>query len=260
MRPTRNTSAHTRSTLPPPSPFAPGALAFFRALARNNEREWFNRHRQQYDEQVKTPMLEILSWLNTQFARFAADHVTEPRKAIYRLHRDTRFSKDKTPFKLNISAMFGHRLLSKNYCAGFYFHVSATETFIGCGVYMPEPAQLQAIRRAIRDDLAGFRKLITDPKLKRTMGTLQGESLRRVPKGFDPDDPAADYLRMKQWCFYRELPAEAALDKSFAPTVARCFEACAPFNAYLNNILLAQRREEAGEDIDPIPRRPEPMF
>lgn len=245
--------------MPPPAPFTPAALTFFRSLARNNDRTWFNKHRQAYEDRVKTPMLDTLAWLNTQFARFAADHVTEPKKAIYRLHRDTRFSKDKTPYKLNVSAMFGHRILLKNYCAGYYFHVSATEAFIGCGVYMPEPEQLKAIRTAISADLPRFKKVISDPKLKKVMGTLQGEKLVRVPKGFDPEDPAADFVRMKQWSFYKELPPKAALEKGFAREVAKAFEACAPFNAYMNNILLAHMRQQTGE-TDTTPRRPEPMF
>ncbi len=249
-----------RNDVPPvPAAFPAQALAFFRNLARHNDRAWFAAHKQEYEDRVKTPMLEVLGWLNTRFAMFAADHVTEPKKAIYRLHRDTRFSKDKTPYKLNVSAMFGHRLLPKNNGAGYYFHSSATEAFIGVGVYMPEPPQLQALRKTIAGDLPRFRKLINEPRLKKLMGPLQGEKLVRVPKGFDADDPAAEFMRMKQFCFYKELPAKAALEKSFAKQVAQHFEVCAPFNAYLNNILLAHMRQQQG-DADTTPKRPEPMF
>ncbi len=238
--------------------FSPKALTFFRQLARNNDRDWFNAHKGEYETLLKEPMLSLLAWLNGRFARFAPDHVTEPKKAIYRIYRDTRFSKNKIPFKLNISAMFGHRLLPKNYCSGYYFHVSATECFVGVGVYMPEPEQLKAIRDAIESDTRRFEKLIKDPKLTRRMGKLAGDKLQRVPKGYDPTHPAAEYLKMKQFCFYKEMKPQLALEKSFGDEVAKCFEACAPFSAYLNQIILTTVREE--ETDSDAPKRPAPMF
>jgi uncharacterized protein (TIGR02453 family) len=237
--------------------FDPKALAFFRQLARNNDRDWFKANKDRYDALLKTPMLTLLNELNPRFARFAPDHVTEPKKAIYRIYRDTRFSKNKIPFKLNISAMYGHRLLPKNYCAGYYFHVSATECAIGVGVYMPEPDQLKAIREAIARDTKSFEKLIRDPKLTRRMGKLQGDKLTRVPKGYDPAHPAANYVRMKQWYFYKELKPQAALAPSFVDEVAKAFEVCAPFAAWLNAIILTTVRQDDAPDA---PKRPAPMF
>jgi len=242
----------------PPCPhFTPHALSFFKKLAINNDREWFNAHKAEYESHVKLPMLSLLAWMNTRLATFAVDHVTEPKKAIYRLHRDTRFSKNKTPYKLNVSAMFGHRLLPKNNCAGFYFHVSAAECFVGVGVYMPEPDALKAIREKIAADPKAFRAMISTPALKKHVGALDGEKLVRVPKAFAPDHPAADFLRMKQFCFFKQFPAKAALDAGFGKQVADCFEACAPFNAWLNKIILSCVPE--GDD-GRVEGRPTPMF
>lgn len=236
--------------------FSPKALTFFRQLARNNDRDWFNAHRETYETHVKAPMLALLEWMNGKFARFAPEHVTEPKKAMYRIYRDTRFAKDKTPFKLHIGAMFGHQRLPKNYCAGFYFHVSHTECFVGCGLYMPEPDQLTAVREAILAQHKPFLKLINDKKLRRLMSDLQGESLARLPKGYDPTHPAADLMRRKQLCFYKEFPANAALDKSFGVEVIKRFEACAPFNTFLNEAILTTVRDEE----ESTPKRPAPMF
>jgi uncharacterized protein (TIGR02453 family) len=238
--------------------FDPKALAFFRKLAKNNDRDWFKAHKSEYDKLLKEPMLQLLGVLNAGFARFAPDHVTEPKKAIYRIYRDTRFTKSKIPLKLNISAMFGHRLLPKNYCAGYYFHVSATEVAIGVGLYMPEPEQLKAIRQTLADDHKPFLRLINDKKLVKTMGKLAGESLQRVPRDFPADHPAADLLRMKQFHFYRELDPKVALSSQIIKEVRDSFAICAPFTAYLNNIILSLH---AADQSDPeTPRRPKPMF
>lgn len=238
--------------------FDPKALAFFRKLAKNNDREWFKAHKSEYDTCLRDPMLALLANLNTRFARFAPDHITEPKKAIYRIYRDTRFSKSKIPLKTNISAMFGHRLLPKNYCAGFYFHVAATDCAVGVGYYMPEPEQLKAIRTAIVDNPKPFEKIVNDRKLIARMGKLAGEKLQRVPKGFDPDNPASEYAKMKQFHFFRQFDPKLALSKKLADDVAKCFEACAPFTAYLNNIILSTMRDE---ESDPeTPKRPKPMF
>ena len=240
------------------SGFSPKALTFFRQLAKNNDRDWFKLHKSEYDTLLKEPMLLLLAQLNSNLAHFAPDHVTEPKKAIYRIYRDTRFSKNKIPLKLNISAMFGHRLLPKNYCSGYYFHVSATECFVGVGVYMPEPEALKALRDTIAADTKRFEKLINEPKLKKRMGTLSGDKLVRVPKGYDPAHPAAEYLKLKQFSFFKQFKPQLALDKSFGDEVAKCFDACAPFSAYLNQIILSTVREE---DATPdAPKRPTPMF
>lgn len=236
--------------------FSPKMLTFFRQLASHNDREWFNAHRKTFDEHVQAPMLALLEWLNTRFARFAPDHVTEPKRALYRIYRDTRFAKDKTPFKLHMGAMFGHRRLPKNYCAGYYVHVAHTECFVGCGLYMPEPDQLKAVRAAILDRHDEFLSLIRDKKLRKLMGDLQGDQLARLPKGYDPAHPAADLMRLKQLSFHKVFPAKLALEKSFATEVAKRFEACAPFNAFLNEAILTTVHEEESD----TPKRPAPMF
>src|SRR5262249_56147805 len=105
--------------------FSPDALSFLRALKRNNRRDWFQPRKENYETLIKLPMMELISALNVEFARFAPDYVTPPEKAMYRIYRDTRFSHDKTPYKTHISAIFPRRTAVKRARALFYFHFTA---------------------------------------------------------------------------------------------------------------------------------------
>src|SRR5512146_1879539 len=117
--------------------FSPEAMTFFRGLARNNNREWFLPRKPVFEEHVKLPMHRLVETVNTSMKVFAPDYVTEPAQAVYRFYRDTRFSKDKTPYKYHIAASFRPRSLAGNGGAGFYFAVSHKEFAVGGGVYMP---------------------------------------------------------------------------------------------------------------------------
>ena len=241
--------------------FPKQALTFFRQLAKNNTREWFQPRKAQYEQHVRAPMLELVALVAEDLRTFAADHVVEPKKAVYRIYRDTRFSNDKTPYKTHVAAMFPRAGLGKNTCAGFYFSVSQEAVEIAGGMYMPGPPELAAVRKAIAEDERAFRKLLLAPDVKKHAGALHGETLSRVPRGFDADHPAADLLRMKQWYFDVKLPAEAALSPSIRKQVTTRFRAMAPVVHFLNNAALAAAREEADAgERDAIPKRPAPMF
>ena len=243
--------------------FSPKALTFFRQLRKNNTREWFTPRKAFFEEHVRAPMLELVALINDDLRTFAVDHVhADCRKAVYRLYRDTRFSKDKTPYKDHIGALFPRAGLPKHGGANFYFGVSDKGVEIAAGVYMPEPPELNAIRKAIAEDATTrgtFRKLLDDKTLKKTMGELQGDKLSRCPKAYPPDHPAADMLRLKQLYFYVTLPPERALDKSIRREIVTRFKRMAPAVQWLNTACLAAARERDGE-ADPIPVRPAPMF
>jgi uncharacterized protein (TIGR02453 family) len=155
--------------------------------------------------------------------------------------------------------MFPRRGLGKNNAAGFYFHVSPKGCEIAGGMYMPGPEELAAVRAAIAADPEGFGELVEDKRLVKAVGPLLGEKLSRVPKGFEPDHPAAEHLRMKQWYFDATLPADAACKPTFRREIVKRFEAMAPFVNWINEAVLNATRDEDGE-VDAIPRRPEPMF
>ena len=164
--------------------FPPEALEFFRGLARHNNRDWFQPRKATFEEKVKQPMRELVEALNGAMKSFAPEYVTDPAKAVYRIYRDTRFSKDKTPYKDHIAASFFRSGTGPHKYGGYYVHVSHKEVAVGGGVYMPEPGVLLEIRQHIAENHPKLRKILTAAAVKRLLGELQGDRLSRVPKGF----------------------------------------------------------------------------
>ena len=224
-------------------------IDFLRSLARNNRREWFQPRKAIFEEHVKEPMAAFVEALDAAMVRFAPEYVTDPGDAIYRFYRDTRFSKDKSPYKDHIAANFPRRGMARHGGAGFYVAVSHKEVGIGGGVYMPDPETLRAIRNCLGERHADFRRLTGSARVRKLFGELQGDRLSRVPKGFLPDHPGADLLRFKQYLLYIELPPEiATTPELFAETLKR-FQAMAPFIDFLNAPLSAPRRKLDAHDL-----------
>lgn len=248
--------------VPTPSPhFSPKALQFFRQLEKNNDRDWFTARKSVYEAEVKGPMLAVAAAVNAELAKFAAHCVTDPKRALYRIHRDTRFAKDKTPFKDHQGAMFFDARLSKNGAAGFYFGASHKGVDVAGGMYMPGPDELHAVRAAIAAKPREIEKVAAGKSLKKLLGGLRGDRLARLPKGFDavdPASPAAELVRMKQWYAFVQLPADAATKPTLVREIASRFKAAAPLVAYLNDVVLTARAEAERDDGRPV--RPEPMF
>jgi uncharacterized protein (TIGR02453 family) len=221
--------------------FPEEALTFFRGLERNNRREWFQPRKTIFDEQAKRPMLELVAALNSEMQRFAPMHVTEPESAIYRIYRDTRFSKDKKPYKTHIAAYFPRRGMDRHTASGYYVGVSHKEVAVGGGLYMPTPEVLLAVRNRISERHAEFRKLLQSKPLGKLLGELHGEQLSRVPKGFAADHPAAELLRYKQFFFYIELPPDLATSRTMQGEIRKRFEAITPLVDFLNAPLAEAR-------------------
>jgi uncharacterized protein (TIGR02453 family) len=222
--------------------FPPEAMTFLRGLKKHNTREWFQPRKEVYEEKVKGPMLEMVTSLMQGLADFAPDYVADPNKAIYRIYRDTRFSKDKTPYKTHIAAVFKHRDLEKHSGAGFYFSVAPEEIEVGGGVYMPMPEHLLAIRSYLADNHEEFRQIAAARGVRRLFGEVTGDTLSRVPKGFAADHPAADLLRMKQFLLFRTLEGSLATTPKLYREVASRFEVMSPFLEFLNRPLYRGRR------------------
>ena len=219
------------------------AITFFRGLARNNHREWFLPRKPLFEEKVKGPMWQLVEALNTAMKEFAPEYTTDPAKAIYRFYRDTRFSKDKSPYKDHIAASFSRRGTGCEGAAGYYVSVSHKNVGVGGGVYMPMPATLLAIRNHIAEHADEFRRVCAARSLKTLYGEMQGQQLSRVPKGFAKDHPAEDLLRYKQFLYFTELPVEMATTPQLFPEVRKRFRAIAPFLEFLNAPLLGARRK-----------------
>ena len=222
--------------------FSPEALKFLRALKRNNDREWFQPRKEQFDKLLRDPMLELLARINDELMKFAPDYVAEPSKAIFRIYRDTRFSNDKTPYKTHLAAVFSHRVLPRNHGAGFYFQVSAEKVGIGGGIYQPPADMLKIIRGHVAENSAAYEKAIREVNAKKIAGVFEGQPLTRVPKGWLPDHPAAELLKCRSMFFYADLPAETALSETIDKEITTRFRAIAKFVQLLDTPIVGQKK------------------
>ena len=193
----------------------PAALTFLRALKRNNRKEWFEENRTRYEVELKRPLLALIEEVDVCLASLAPE-IIGTKRSLFRIHRDVRFSRDKTPYKTHAACWFYHhdagRAVGDNAAhggAGFYFHFAPGEVFTGGGVWMPPRPALNRIREAIADDPDGFTAIVTAPAFKRRFGVLDpAHVLTRMPRGYDMDHPAAAWLR------YQSFTADHALDES----------------------------------------------
>jgi len=216
------------------SGFSPEALAFLRALKRNNRREWFQPRKEKYETLIKLPMMELVNSLNAEFARFAPDYITPPEKAVYRIYRDTRFSPDKTPYKTHIAAMFPRHNAVKREGSVFYLHFTEKELLAFGGVYGPDRDELLAYRDLIQEHYQELEEILRDKTLRRATGGLQGAQLTRMPKGFPVDHPAESLLRQKQWYLECVLDVKLVTSPKLVSELARRFEIMTPLVEFLN--------------------------
>ncbi len=212
--------------------FPPEMVQFFRALKRNNRREWFQPRKHLYEQHVKAPMLELVTALNRDLMKFAPQFVTEPKKAVFRIYRDTRFSADKTPYKTHAAASFW-----RHEAGGFYFSVSHDQIEVAGGIYHPIPETMYLVRTHIAENYQELRRILANKKNRKLVGDLQGDELTRAPKGFDPEHPALDLIKKKDWILDVSLdPALATTPKLYREILDR-FRAMAPLIEYLNRPL-----------------------
>jgi uncharacterized protein (TIGR02453 family) len=218
------------------------ALSFFRELRRNNNRDWFEAHKDTYLTKVKAPAEQLAAIVSAGLTKFAPAFATEPKKALFRIYRDTRFSNDKTPYKDHVGALFYRGDLPKNESAGYYFGISDKSLGIAGGCYGPGPDQLKAIRSHLLEHHARFSKLVAAKPLAKALGTLQGERLSRPPKGFMPDTPGIEWIKAKQWYYYVELDPKTVLGPEVADEILTRFKLVSGVVDFLNEPLLAARK------------------
>ena len=224
------------------SAFPKEGLQFLQSLKRNNNRESFQEHRGIYEQHVKQPMADLIEALAEEFQQFAPEMLASAKVSAYRIYRDTRFSKDKSPYKTHVAAVFPRSGLGKHEGAGFYVHIAPSELLIGGGLYMPLPEDLNAVRKHIADDAKAFLDIVRGRKFQKLFGTIGGEQLRRAPRGFPEGHPAAEYLKYKQFLAGRNLPPDAATTPGFYKLVTETFRGMLPFIRFLNEPIVRARR------------------
>ncbi len=223
---------------PPFDGFPAEGIGFLKRLKRNNNRLWFGRHKHEYEASVKTPMLSLIAALQPHFEKFAPEVDINPKRSLFRVYRDVRFSKDKSPYKTHVAAHFVLRGKPKGVeGSGYYLHIEPGEVYLGGGIYMPDSDQLKKIRRAISDQPEQFLSILGNAKFKSMFGKLEGEKLQRVPKGYEPDHAMADWLRHKQFFVWVDWPESKSRKEDFVAEVASVFEAATPLVRFLNDAL-----------------------
>ena len=213
---------------------------FFRALKRNNRREWFQPRKELFEQHVKAPMTELVLALNAALSKFAPDYVADPKKAIFRIYRDTRFSHDKTPYKTHIAAHFGRRGKTLS-GGGMYFSVSNDTIEVAGGLYHAPPETLLAVRTHIAANHEELRAILKQSQVKKLFGGLAGDELSRVPKGFDASHPAADLIKKKDWLLDVTLKPSIAMTPAFYKELVEHFRVMHPFVEFLNRPLAGKK-------------------
>ena len=224
--------------------FGPPLMGFFSRLKRNNNREWFLANRPVYELHVKTPLQALIEEMDVRFARFAPEFVGDPRHSMFRIYRDVRFSKDKSPYKTHAACWFFHRDAGKGVGseahggAGFYLHLAPDESFLGAGIWMPPRPALQKLRDAIAEDHRSFERTMLAPAMRRRFGSLDEEAmLKRPPRGFEPDHPASRWLRYQSFTMGRSIQRAQVLSPQLPKTLEGDYRRLLPFVRWLNGAL-----------------------
>jgi uncharacterized protein (TIGR02453 family) len=178
---------------------------FLKKLKKNNNREWFLKHKPEFETNLKTPLANVLIELEKLIGKKAAKFNFKPQKAIFRMNRDIRFSNDKSPYKTHIAAAISYQSRGKNdEFPLLYLHVEPGRCLIGGGLYMPSGEQIRKIREMILKNPEKFKAIINSPKVKKSFGGLSGEKLKTAPKGIDKNHPHIELLKWKQFIFLKE--------------------------------------------------------
>ena len=224
--------------------FRPQALSFFRQLKRRNTRPWFEAHRAIYDREVKRPLQALVEELDIALARTAPEIVGHPQRSIFRIHRDVRFSKDKSPYKTQAACWLYHIDAGRGVGgeaqggAGFYFQLAPGDCLLGAGIWMPPRGALTRIREALAEAPDPFESIVGVPRFRRRFGTLDEDAmLKRLPRGYTESHPAARWLRYLSFTAGRRLSEREVLSPRLPATLARDFAALTPFVRWLNGAL-----------------------
>jgi len=225
--------------------FPPRVFTFLRGIAKHNRKEWFEEHRGDYETAIKAPLAGLVEEMDVRLAAFAPEIVGNPKKSVFRIHRDVRFSKDKSPYKTHAACWFFHRDAGRGVGgdaahggAGFYVHIEPKQSFCGGGIWMPPRPSLQRIRQSLVEDQEGFEAIVESRSFKRRFGALDTDGmLTRMPRGYAESHPAARWLKYQSFTAFATLEPEAITNPSLPDAIAKHFDALTPFVRWLNDSL-----------------------
>lgn len=208
-------------------------LNFLVELKGNNKRDWFNSNKDLYHTAHQN-LCDFVSVLIEKIAQFdnSVDGL-DPKKCIFRIYKDIRFSKDKSPYKTHFGAIISENGLSGS--SGYYLHIEPDASMLGGGAYHPEPDLLRQIRQKISQNPDAYTKIIKNSHFKKNFGEISGERLKNVPKGFDKNNPMSNYLKLKDFVMIHKIDNEKLLSEDFADYCATIFKSMVSFNSFLHS-------------------------
>lgn len=214
--------------------FSKSSIKFLESLKENNNREWFNENKAEYEALIREPALDFIATMNEPLHELTPHFIAEPKKvggSMMRPYRDTRFAKDKTPYKTNIGIQFRHAGGKNVHAPGYYVHIEAEESFIGIGLWKPEPEQLFSIRQSISEKYDQW--CLLSKTIKKHGYDFTGETLKRPPKLFDKEDPAIEEIKRKSFLIIKSFNNEELFSPDFVKYVAQEFEKSHEFMQFL---------------------------
>ncbi len=224
--------------VPPPAEpfggFSTKTISFLHGLKKNNNKAWFEDHRKDYENELREPCKQLVRSMASVFALKKLPLIADERRSLFRINRDIRFSKDKSPYKTHIGIVFPMKGSNENEWSGMYMFFEPSgagdvKTGVGGGVYMPSPAYLKLLRERIADELAAFKKLNTKASFRKVYEAgITGESLKRIPKGFDEEHPGAEYIKMKEFLFNSPLTKKDLLSTDLPEILTERIQAALP--------------------------------
>ena len=215
--------------------FSPASFDFLAKLNANNNREWFNRHKQEYEDAVRGPALDFIDAMVEDIESLSPHFLAVPKKvggSLMRVYRDVRFGKDKRPFKTNIGIQFRHFQGKDVHAPGFYVHLEPKNCFLGVGIWHPDAPALGSIRTAITENRAAWLKASRDKRFSKNY-EFAGESLANAPRGYAKDHPLLEDLKRKDFIAIMEFNSKLATSARFQPEVVKSFRTTVPLMKFL---------------------------
>ena len=218
--------------------FPKDLFRFLTELKQNNNRDWFNDNKARYRASVVEPVCAFVEAMDSRLKTISEYYYGDPRAhggSMFRIYRDTRFSKDKTPYKEHVGCHFRHSAGRDAHAPGFYLHLEPKQVFFGGGIWCPPNPVLHKIRTAIATKPSLWEKIIYSKSFVRRFGPVQGDKLKRPPKGFAKDHPQIEQLKFKSFYVIQTEPEKAALKGSFITDVTRAYKSAGPMIEFITN-------------------------
>ncbi len=215
--------------------FSRKTISFLEQLQKNNNREWFNEHKEEYENNVRTPALDFIEEFKPFLHKLSPQFLAIPKKvggSMMRPYRDTRFSKDKTPYKTNVGIQFRHQVGKNVHAPGFYFHIGLDDCFVGAGMWHPESKALRNIRELIDQAPSAWKKVKSNKSLFSEF-KMVGNSLINQPRGFPKDHPNIEDLKRKDFMVISPIKRKELYDKNLADMVAKKYKKTLPLMKFL---------------------------